>query len=112
MKIKLYIKSYYISYLNNFMYQLQKFLTNNLKVTKTQVFLPIKCEKYTILRSPHADKKARDQFERKVHKRLVILQIPGETQKTILYLKKMFNALVTIAIGIEFKIQYINSNTK
>ena len=33
--------------------------------------LPTKIEKYTLLRSPHVNKKARDQFEIRTHKRIL-----------------------------------------
>lgn len=33
--------------------------------------MPTKIEKFTVLRSPHIDKKSREQFERRTHKRLI-----------------------------------------
>jgi len=33
--------------------------------------LPTKISRWTVLRSPHVDKKSREQFELKVHKRLI-----------------------------------------
>ncbi len=33
--------------------------------------LPTKINKYCVLRSPHCDKKSREQFELKTHKRLI-----------------------------------------
>ena len=33
--------------------------------------LPTKIEKFTVLRSPHVDKKSREQFELRTHKRLL-----------------------------------------
>ena len=33
--------------------------------------LPIKRSLYTVLRSPHVDKKSREQFETRIHKRLI-----------------------------------------
>jgi small subunit ribosomal protein S10 len=35
--------------------------------------LPTKIEKFTVLRSPHIDKKSREQFEIRTHKRLLDL---------------------------------------
>ena len=49
--------------------------------------LPTKREIFTVLRSPHVDKKSRDQFQNKTHKR--ILDIIGPTSKTIDALKKL-----------------------
>ena len=49
--------------------------------------LPTKCEIYTVLRSPHIDKKSREQFQMKTHKRL--LDILNPTSKTIDALRKL-----------------------
>jgi small subunit ribosomal protein S10 len=49
--------------------------------------LPTKREIFTVLRSPHVDKKSRDQFQIKTHKR--ILDIINPTAKTIDALKKL-----------------------
>ena len=38
--------------------------------------LPTKIRKYTVLRSPHVNKKAREQFEMRVHKRLIDIKEP------------------------------------
>lgn len=49
--------------------------------------LPTKREVYTVLRSPHVDKKSREQFQMKTHKRL--LDILNPTSKTIDALRKL-----------------------
>ena len=49
--------------------------------------LPTKINKYTILRSPHIDKKSREQFEIRTHKRL--LDILEPTQQTVDALMKL-----------------------
>ncbi|WP_067618760.1 30S ribosomal protein S10 [Dissulfuribacter thermophilus] len=49
--------------------------------------LPTKISRYTVLRSPHIDKKSREQFEMRVHKRLVDILEP--TQQTIDALMKL-----------------------
>ncbi len=43
--------------------------------------LPTRISKYTVLRSPHVDKKSREQFEMRRHKRL--LDILDPSQKTL-----------------------------
>nr|WP_216593065.1 30S ribosomal protein S10 [Thermanaerovibrio velox] len=43
--------------------------------------LPTQIRKFTILKSPHKDKDAREQFEQRVHKRLIDILDP--TQKTM-----------------------------
>lgn len=51
------------------------------------VLLPTRRRLYTVLRSPHTDKKSREQFEMKIHKRLIDLKEP--TPKTIDELMKL-----------------------
>ncbi|MBI5243135.1 MAG: 30S ribosomal protein S10 [Elusimicrobia bacterium] len=41
------------------------------------VLLPTQIRKYTVLRSPHVDKKSREQFEMRIHKRLIELKEPS-----------------------------------
>lgn len=49
--------------------------------------LPTEISKYCVLRSPHVDKKSREQFEIRTHKRL--LDILEPTQETIDALMKL-----------------------
>ncbi|MEW5993236.1 MAG: 30S ribosomal protein S10 [Candidatus Zixiibacteriota bacterium] len=49
--------------------------------------LPTKRTVYTVLRSPHVDKKSREQFETRVHKRLI--DIYDSTPQTVDALMKL-----------------------
>ena len=49
--------------------------------------LPTRINKYTVLRGPHVDKKSREQFEIRTHKRL--LDILEPTQQTLDALMKL-----------------------
>ncbi len=49
--------------------------------------LPTRRTVYTVLRSPHVDKKSREQFEMRVHKRLI--DIFSSSQRTIDALMKL-----------------------
>ncbi len=49
--------------------------------------LPTRMERYSVNRSPHADKKSMEQFELRTHKRL--LDIIEPTAKTVDELKKL-----------------------
>ena len=59
--------------------------------------LPTHIERYTILISPHVNKDARDQYERRTHKRLVIIVEP--TDKTVDALMKL-----DLAAGVDVQI--------
>jgi small subunit ribosomal protein S10 len=49
--------------------------------------LPTKRKIYTVLRSPHIDKKSREQFMQAVHKR--VLELSQPTAKTVDALRKL-----------------------
>ncbi len=49
--------------------------------------LPTKRTVYTVLRSPHVDKKSREQFETRIHKRLI--EIYDSTPQTVDALMKL-----------------------
>ncbi|MDQ1273803.1 MAG: small subunit ribosomal protein [Planctomycetota bacterium] len=72
------------------------------KRTGAKVFgpvpLPTRIERYTVLRSPHVDKKAREQFEMRTHKRLIDIFEP--TAKTMDALNR-----INMPAGIEIKIK-------
>jgi len=63
--------------------------------------LPTRIERYTVLRSPHIDRKSREQFEIRTHKRLIDILKP--TQKTIEALNKGLN----LPPGVDIKIRVI-----
>ncbi|MCH2588086.1 MAG: 30S ribosomal protein S10 [Planctomycetales bacterium] len=60
--------------------------------------LPTRIERYTVLRSPHIDKKSREQFEIRTHKRLIDIVQPGP--KTIDALNKL-----SLPAGVDIKIK-------
>ncbi|MBI4064065.1 MAG: 30S ribosomal protein S10 [Elusimicrobia bacterium] len=62
------------------------------------VLLPTKRKLYTVLRSPHSDKKSREQFELRIHKRLIELKEP--TPRTIDELMKL-----ELAAGVDVEIK-------
>ncbi|MFH1715080.1 MAG: 30S ribosomal protein S10 [Elusimicrobiota bacterium] len=51
------------------------------------ILLPTRTRRYTVLRSPHVDKKSREQFEMRIHKRLVDILSP--TSQTVDALMKL-----------------------
>lgn len=62
--------------------------------------LPTKIERYTVLRSPHVDKKSREQFEIRTHKRL--LDILEPSQQTIDALMKL-----ELSAGVDVEIKML-----
>ncbi len=60
--------------------------------------LPTRLERFTVLRSPHIDKKSREQFEIRTHKRL--LDIVDPTPQTVDALMKL-----DLASGVDVEIR-------
>ena len=56
-------------------------------VVKGPIPLPTRRSSWTVLRSPHVDKKSREQFEMRVHKRLI--EIENSTPQTTEFLRKL-----------------------
>jgi small subunit ribosomal protein S10 len=65
---------------------------------KGPIPLPTKIERYTVLRSPHIDKKSREQFESRTHKRLIDIVEP--TPQTVEALMKL-----DLASGVDVEIK-------
>ena len=66
-------------------------IVNTAKRTGAQVRgpipLPTRIEKFTVNRSPHVDKKSREHFEMRTHKRLIdILQASPKTMDALMHL--------------------------
>ena len=61
--------------------------------------LPTSINKYCVLRSPHVDKKSREQFEMRTHRRL--LDILEPTQQTIDALMKL---QLSAGVDVEIKL--------
>ena len=60
--------------------------------------LPTSIKRFTVLRSPHTDKKSREQFEMRTHKRL--LDIVDPTPQTVDALMKL-----DLAAGVDVEIK-------
>ena len=67
--------------------------------------LPTRIERYTVLRSPHIDRKSREQFEIRTHKRLIdILQPTGKTIEAL-------NKGLSLPPGVDIKIRVLSGAT-
>jgi small subunit ribosomal protein S10 len=64
--------------------------------------LPTRINKYTVLRSPHVDKKSREQFEIRTHKRM--LDILEYTPQTVDQLMKLD---LSAGVDVEIKLSVI-----
>ena len=67
-------------------------------MVKGPIPLPTNNEKFTVLRSPHVNKKSREQFEIRTHKRLI--EIVDPTPHTVDALMKL-----DLASGVDVEIK-------
>jgi len=65
--------------------------------------LPTRIERYTVLRSPHIDRKSREQFEIRTHKRLIDILQPSA--KTI----EALNKGLALPPGVDIKIRVLGA---
>lgn len=97
-KIRIRMESYDHSVLDQSAAEIVDTAKRTGAVVHGPVPLPTRIERYTVLRSPHIDKKSREQFEIRTHKRLVDIIQP--TGKTIDALNKL-----SLPAGVDVKIR-------
>ena len=86
-KIRIRLKAFDYRLLDRAAVEIADTARRNGSVVAGPIPLPTKIERFTVNRSPHADKKSMDQFEIRTHKRL--LDIVEPTSKTVDELKKL-----------------------
>ena len=97
-KIRIKLKSYDHATLDQSAAEIVRTARRTGAMTSGPVPLPTRKTVYTVLRSPHVDKKSREQFEMRTHKRIIDIYEP--TVRTI----EALNRLVVPA-GVFIKIK-------
>ncbi|MFQ6604194.1 MAG: 30S ribosomal protein S10 [Fidelibacterota bacterium] len=85
--IRISLKAYDHSLLDKSTEKIVKTAKSTGAVISGPIPMPTKRTIYTVLRSPHVDKKSREQFQTKIHKRVV--DILNSTPKTVESLMKL-----------------------
>ncbi len=80
-KIRIKLKSYDHAMIDKSAGDIVRTARDTGATTRGPVPLPTSRHVYTVLRSPHVDKKSREQFEMRIHKRLI--DIIKSTPQTI-----------------------------
>ncbi|MCY3615568.1 MAG: 30S ribosomal protein S10 [Bacteroidetes bacterium] len=87
-KIRIKLKSYDHSLIDRSAEKIIKTVKSTGAVVSGPIPLPTKKVVYTVLRSPHVNKKSREQFESRSHNRLIdILSISTKTVDALLKLE-------------------------
>jgi len=76
-KIRIKLKGYDHKILDNSSDRIVKTAERSGALVSGPIPLPTEIVKYTVLRSPHVDKKSREQFEVRTHKRLIDIVEPN-----------------------------------
>ncbi len=99
-RIRLKLKSFESDLLDSSVKDIIETIKKTGAKVKGPIPLPTKISRYTVLRSPHVNKKSREQFEIRVHKRL--LDIVNASQQTVDALMKID---LPAGVDIEVKLQ-------
>jgi len=86
-KIRIRLKAYDHKLLDQSTHEIIETVLRTGAKTAGPVPLPTRISRYTVLRGPHIDKKSREQFEMRTHKRLIDIIEP--TQATLDALMKL-----------------------
>jgi small subunit ribosomal protein S10 len=86
-RIRIKLKSYDHRLIDKWTDRIIKTIKSNGGIVSGPIPLPTKKSVYTVLRSPHVDKKSREQFEIRSHKR--IIDILNSNKKTVDALTKL-----------------------
>ena len=81
MKIRLILKSFNNKLLNDFFSKFNNQI-KDFNICSTISF-PIKFKKFCVLRSPHIDKNSREEFELRLYKKLIDIEIESKNFKIL-----------------------------
>jgi small subunit ribosomal protein S10 len=107
-KIKIKIKSFHPKIFNKAINKILKKIKALSIKNYTIIALPIKIQRFLVLRSPHIDKKSREQFEIKNHFRLLTIKYNTTDSGEMLKLKYIINYIKNSCAGCQLKITYLN----
>jgi len=97
-KIKMRLKSYDYRVLDRALREIIEAALCAGAIVRGPIPLPRNIYKFILLRSPHIDKKARDQFERRTHNRLLEVECTAQT------LEALMGLTVASEVDVEIKI--------
>jgi small subunit ribosomal protein S10 len=98
-KLRIKLRAYDYSILDASVQEIVQTAKNTGARVAGPIPLPTEINRYTVLRSPHIDKKSREQFEMRTHKRLIDIVEP--TQQTVDSLMKL-----DLSAGVDVEIKY------
>ena len=97
-KIRIRLQSYDYKILDESVKAIVEQVKKTGAVISGPIVLPTRRKVYPVLRSPHTDKKSREQFEISVHRRLIEISSPTPQTMDALYNKITLPAGVDVSI--------------
>ena len=104
LKLKIHLKTFHCFYLDSQIVEMQESLKNISISSVKHVFLPTTVKKFTVLTSPHVDKKAREQFEYKTHHRILILEMPVKSLNSDFY--RILQMISPFVMCLNIRVEY------
>lgn len=93
---------YYIQLATNF---ISSVCFHSNLITKREIQIPSEVKKFTVLRSPHIDKSSREQFQKKIYKK--IIQLNSINQSLAYFLIDILKNSEFIGIELEIHLKYL-----
>ena len=103
------LKSFHPYYLNRFVILTQKEFIKFNSIQVNHSFLPKNYEKFTVLKSPHVDKKARDQFERITYNRILSFKYISTRKFFQSDLLRIITILQNCSVGVEVTLRNVQT---
>ncbi len=98
-KIRIRLKGYDYRVLDQSVWEIVETVSRTGAKVSGPIPLPTKINKFTVLKSPHVDKKSREQFEIRTHKRMIdILEPTPETVDALMKLN------LSAGVNVEIKL--------
>jgi small subunit ribosomal protein S10 len=105
-KVNFKFKSFHFYNFKNFLSKILRKIKSLNFVTSGFVSLPTKTQRFTVLRSPHVDKKSREQFEIKTHIKTLNLFLNLRNNFEKQRLKILITFIKNSAAGLNFTVKY------
>lgn len=80
--------------------RLKEKIQSLLKVGFSSIRLPVKKKRITLLKSPHVNKKARDQYEMRLYNGLILLYVDSLNFAEIDLIRKLFLPNISLKVSI------------
>jgi small subunit ribosomal protein S10 len=103
-EINLRLKTFHPYYFKQFKSLLEQH-KNDLEISQIkEISLPTKNKRFTVLRSPHVNKKSREQFEFVFHNKSYQIQI----KNSIIVKRKFYNFIKRNSVGLQLQFKTLN----